>query len=86
MAAFFAAFGAAFLAFLAGFFAAFLDFLLDFLAGDFLAFLALDAFFAFFFFFAAMSFTPWFLCSTQKTLRAFAPMRERCVRSTCIFL
>jgi hypothetical protein len=35
---------------------------------------------AFFFFFAAMSFTPWFSCDA-KTLRAFGPMRERPLRS-----
>jgi hypothetical protein len=63
---------------LADFFAAFLlDFLLAFLlaffAGAFLAFFALDAFFAFFFFFAAMSFTPWFLHSTEKL---YAPSRQ----------
>src|SRR5579872_214674 len=87
-AAGFAAFlGAAFfagLAFLAGRLAAFLA--LDFLAGAFLAFAAFDAFFAFFFFFAAMSFTPWFFKSHKKTLRVFAPMRERNVRSGSHFL
>jgi hypothetical protein len=77
---------AAFLAFLAGFFAAFLDFLLDFLAGAFLAFFALDAFFAFFFFFAAMSSLHGFCVQHKKTLRVFAPMRERCVRSAPYFL
>jgi hypothetical protein len=69
---FFAAFFAAFFAFLAGFFAAFLAFL----AGALFVFLAFTAFFAFFFFFfAAMSFTPWFH-TTEKTLRAFVRMRE----------
>jgi hypothetical protein len=33
----------------------------------------LDAFFAFFFFFAAMSFTPWFCCVTKKL---YAPSRQ----------
>src|SRR5712671_166518 len=67
-------FAAGFFAFLAGFFAAFLAFVLDFLAGAFFAFLGLAAFFAFFFFFAAMSFTPW-LCARHKNstrLRAVA--------------
>jgi hypothetical protein len=82
-ATFFFFFLAGAFAFLAGFFAAFfagfLDFFLDFLAGAFFAFLGLAAFFAFFFFFAAMSFTPWFVFDT-KTLRVFAPMRERLYR------
>jgi succinate-acetate transporter protein len=66
LAAAFTLFLAVFFAFLAGRLADFFAVFLDFFAGDFLAFTALDAFLAFFFFFAAMSFTPWFFCLTEK--------------------
>jgi hypothetical protein len=51
---------------------------LDFLAGAFFAFLGLAAFFAFFFFFAAMSFTPWFCVRTEKL---YASSRQCASRS-----
>src|SRR5437868_11681955 len=79
LAAAFTLFLTVFFAFLAGrlaaFFAVFFAVFLDFFAGDFLAFTALDAFLAFFFFFAAMSFTPWFFVRHKNSTRLRANAR-----------